>query len=153
VPGDLVQSSDFGDRQFGVAAGDEAEVGDDPLAEPQVRDALAQRLDDAGDLAAGDGGQEGRLGRRSLCALAQGGVQEVDTRRPYGDTDLAGARPGVLDLLVGEVLGRAEGVQADGVHGGSSRGRPVLMVRLAAHGSSGAHGFGRCTPAFNLKLA
>ncbi|BBC34302.1 hypothetical protein SGFS_055960 [Streptomyces graminofaciens] len=39
-------------------------------------------------------------------------------RRGDGDTDLAGARPGVLDLLIGEVLGRAEGVQADGVHGG-----------------------------------
>ncbi|GAA2293112.1 hypothetical protein GCM10010431_09110 [Streptomyces kunmingensis] len=35
------------------------------------------------------------------------------------DTDLAGAGFGVLGLLVGEVLGGAEGVESDGVHGGS----------------------------------
>ncbi|GAA2048496.1 hypothetical protein GCM10009757_18390 [Streptomyces cheonanensis] len=35
-----------------------------------------------------------------------------------GDPDLAGAGLGVGDLLVTEVLGRAVGVELDGVHGG-----------------------------------
>ncbi len=78
---------------------------------------LPEGLDDARDLAAGDRGQGGKLGRRALGALAQGGVQEVDARRADGDPDLARARPRVLDLFEGEVLGRAEGVQADGAHG------------------------------------
>jgi hypothetical protein len=37
--------------------------------------------------------------------------------RGDGDTDLDRARLGVLRRLVREVLGRAEGVEADGVHG------------------------------------
>ncbi|GGW56186.1 hypothetical protein GCM10010350_45690 [Streptomyces galilaeus] len=41
----------------------------------------------------------------------------MHTGRPDGDTDLARRRAGVLDLLPGEVLGRAEDVQAYGVHG------------------------------------
>lgn len=115
--GDLVDAVDIGDGQFGVAAGREAEVGDHALAEPQRRDTLAEGLDDTGDLAAGDGGQGRGFGRGPSHALAQGGVEEVDSGRFHGDTDLARARQRVRDLFVGEVLGRAEGVQADGVHG------------------------------------
>lgn len=117
VFGDLVDAVDVGDGEFGVASGGEAEVGDHALAEPQGGHALAEGLDDPGDLAAGDGGQFGRPGQRTLLPLAQGGVQEVDACRSYGDTDLAGARCRVLGGLVGEVLGGAEGVQADGAHG------------------------------------
>ncbi|GDY75895.1 hypothetical protein SAV31267_053800 [Streptomyces avermitilis] len=52
----------IGDGEFGVAAGGEAEVGDDALAEPVARDARAEGLDGAGDLAAGNRGQRGGLG-------------------------------------------------------------------------------------------
>ncbi|MGX1369161.1 hypothetical protein RKD19_004520 [Streptomyces canus] len=106
-----------GDGEFGVASRRESEVGDHALAEPRAVDALAEGLDGAGHLTAGDGGKHGRLGQRPLVALAQGGVQEMDSGRPYGDPDLTGARYRVLGPLVGEVLGGAEGVQADGVHG------------------------------------
>ncbi|GAA3229317.1 hypothetical protein GCM10020256_42210 [Streptomyces thermocoprophilus] len=45
------------------------------------------------------------------------GCEEVGAGGGDLDADLAGARPGVLDLFVGEVVGRAEGVRADGAHG------------------------------------
>jgi hypothetical protein len=78
----------------------------------------AERVDGAGDLAAGDGGQLGRRPGAADGALAQCGVDEVDPGGGDPDADLAGAGVGVVDLLVDQVLGRAEGVQADGVHGG-----------------------------------
>lgn len=45
---DLVQPFDLRDGQLGVTAGHEAEVCGDPSAEPEFRDALPERLDDAG---------------------------------------------------------------------------------------------------------
>lgn len=108
----------LGDGEFGVAAGGVADVGDDVPAEPVGVGALAERFDGAGDFAAGDGGQRGGSGVRAGHALAQGGVEQVYAGGADGDPDLAGPGDGVLDALVGEVLGGAEGVEADGVHGG-----------------------------------
>ncbi|GAA0668080.1 hypothetical protein GCM10009535_54940 [Streptomyces thermocarboxydovorans] len=110
--------------------------------------ALAERVHDAGYLAAGDGRQLDRGGGGALVPLPQGGVQEVDARGPYGDADLAGARPGVLGLLVGEVPGRAEGVQSDGVH-------EVPLGVGAVRSPPGASGAAApaTTPLFNLKRA
>lgn len=67
-------------------------------------------------------------------SLAQGGVQEVDSGRPYGDTDLAGAGQWVVGDLVGEVLGGAEGMQTDGVHEEElpvSSGAPLFDLKRA----------------------
>jgi len=50
-------------------------------------------------------------------ALAERGVQQVHPGGGDRDTDLAGAGPGVVGLLVRQVPGGSEGVQADGVHG------------------------------------
>lgn len=124
-----------GDGEFGVAAGRHAEVGDDALAEQVGVGALADGLDDAGDFAAGDRRQLHGDGERAPRALAQRGVEEMDTGGGDGDPYLAGAGYGVVGRLVRQVLGGAEGVQADGVHGVGS-----LVV-----GSSG--------PLFNLKRA
>ncbi len=120
-----MQPSGVGDRQLGVPAGDEAEVGDDPPAEPLGRGVRAERVDHPGDLTAGHGRQLGRGRAGAAQALAQGRVEEVDPGRPDGDPDLAGTGHRVLDPLVREVLGGAEGVQSDGVHGGSPWGRCV----------------------------
>lgn len=115
--GEVVQPVGGGDGAFGVAAGDHAEVGDDAAAEPGGVGVRAERVHGAGDLAAGDGGEGGfrPVGERGG---AQGGVDEVDAGGGDGDPDLAGAGLGVGDLLVAEVLGRAVGVELDGVHGG-----------------------------------
>lgn len=115
---DLVQAGGLRDGQFGVAAGGEADVGDHALAEPGGVDSLAGRIDRAGHLAAGDRGQRRQFGERALEAAPDRGVQEVHAGRRDGDADLAWSRYRVRRLLVREVLGRAEGVQADGVHGG-----------------------------------
>jgi hypothetical protein len=93
-------------------------VGDHPSAQPQSGDALTEGLHDTGDLAAGDRGKGGKLGQGAPDALAQGGVEEMDARGRHGDTDLAGARHRVVDLLEGQVPGRTEGVQTDGMHDG-----------------------------------
>ncbi|GGZ26991.1 hypothetical protein GCM10010343_62890 [Streptomyces avidinii] len=53
-----------------------------------------------------------------LDAPAEAGVEEVDTGGGDGDADLAGGGNGDVRVLVGEVLGGAEGVEADGAHGG-----------------------------------
>ena len=42
----------------------------------------------------------------------------MDAGRGDGDPHLAGAGDGVFGPLVAKVLGGAEGVEADGVHGG-----------------------------------
>ncbi|CAM5533062.1 hypothetical protein SFUMM280S_07028 [Streptomyces fumanus] len=111
-----MQAGGVGDGEFGVAAGGEAEVGDDALAEPVARGARAEGVDHARDLAAGDGGQDRRRGGRALVALAQGGVQQVDARRAGAsvlvDVDLRGAAPleiarGV-DRLAGAVISPAQ---------------------------------------------
>ncbi|GGT20246.1 hypothetical protein GCM10010271_24160 [Streptomyces kurssanovii] len=115
-------------------------MGDDALAEPGGVGALAEGLDDAGDLAAGDRRQFHGDRVRAPRALAQSGVEEMDTGGGDGDPYLAGAGYGVVGRLVGQVLRGAEGVQADGVHGVGSlvTGSTVLV-------SSG--------PLFNLKRA
>ena len=89
--------------------------------------ALAEGLDDAGDLAAGDRGQFGRRapgpGRPSRRAVSSRCTPAAATAiRTW-----PGPGSGSVDLLVGEVLGRAEGVQTDGVHVGSPWG--VLGAR------------------------
>ena len=114
--GELVQAGRVRHGQLGVPAGREADVRDHALAEPLRGHALPDGLDGSGDLAARHRGQRGQLRQRPLVALADRGVDEVDSRRGDGDTHLARRRPGVLDLLVREVLGGAEGVEADGVH-------------------------------------
>jgi len=111
-----VQACGVGDGEFRVAAGSEAEVGDDPLAEPAVGSVRSERVDHPGDLPAGDRRQLGGGRAGAAQALAQGGVEEVYPGCPDGDPDLAGTRHRVLDLLVREVLGGTEGVQSDGVH-------------------------------------
>src|SRR6478609_5395540 len=90
---------------------------------PRRVDPGAEGVDDPGDLAARDRGElgEGERAARGLPA-AQGRVEQVDAVRAHGDADLARAGHGVGHLLEHEVLGRAEGVQADGVHGSSSGG-------------------------------
>lgn len=115
---DPVEPVGVGDGEFGITAGGRAEMGDDAVAEQSGVGGPAEHVDRSGDFPAGDGGQLGG-GREGAChALTQGGVQEVHARRGDGDTDLAGAGYGVVGRLVREVLGGAEGVEADGVHGG-----------------------------------
>ena len=51
------------------------------------------------------------------AAGSQGRVDEVDSGHRHSDPHLSGARLGIVDLLVAEVLGGPEGVEPDGVHG------------------------------------
>lgn len=115
---------------------DQAEVGDDASAEPARVGALAECVDDAGDLAARDGGEFRGGGVGAEGALAQGCVEEVYAGRGDGDADLAGAGYGVLGLFVAEVLGRSEGVEADGVHGGL----PCVACRVGSRADPGRAG-------------
>jgi hypothetical protein len=54
-----------------------------------------------------------------------------------GDPDLAGGGLGRGDLLVAEVLGRPERVEADGVHGGHREGSTLLEVKGAIAPAAG----------------
>ena len=85
----LVQAVDVGDGEFGVASGREAEVGDDPPAEP-VRGRRRRRGPRRCRRPHGRGWWAAGWGRaRGPGARAQGGVEEVDSGRGDGDTDLA----------------------------------------------------------------
>jgi hypothetical protein len=92
-------------------------VGDDAAAQPGRVHAVAQRLDGARDLAAGDGRQLREGERPHRDARAQAGVDEVHAGGRHGDPDLVVAWVGRAGLLEDEVPGGAERVKADGVHG------------------------------------
>ncbi len=129
--GDLVEAFGVGDGEFGVAAGREAQVGHHPPAEPPPVHAVAERVHDPGDLPGrARSAGAGRSGQRALMALPQGRVEQVHPGRGDRDPHLAGARDRVGDLLVGQVLGRAERVQADGVHG-TPQGDGAVCPRLS----------------------
>jgi uncharacterized protein (DUF2237 family) len=102
-------------------------VGDDAAPDPGCLRAVALRLDPARDLTAGDGGQAGEGAHRD--ARPQAGVDEVHAGGLDGDPDLSGAGLRGADLLVAEVLGGPEGVEADGVHGGHPEGSTLLEVK------------------------
>jgi len=115
--GDLVQRVGVAHRELGVAAARRPEVGRHAPAQPALVGARAHRIDDAGHLAPRYGR---KLGQRQRPLRAPGADHRVDDMQPGrgdGDPHLAGAGHGVVDLLVAQVLGRAEGVQADGAHG------------------------------------
>ena len=120
VPGDGLEGRGVGDGQFGVAAGCRAEMDGDAPAEPAGVGPLAQQLDSAGDFAARDGGQVWQRQRADPVAAAERGVDQVHARCLHGDPDLAGSGYRIGDFLVRQVLGGAEGVQTDGVHGARS---------------------------------
>jgi hypothetical protein len=111
-----VQRLDRRHRQLGVPLAGHAQVGHDPAAQPRIVHALAHRVDHTADLAAGDGGQIGQRERPARSARADRRIEQVDTHGPHRDPHLPRLRLGVVDLLVDEVVGRAEGVEADGVH-------------------------------------
>jgi hypothetical protein len=53
----------------------------------------------------------------------------VDAGRVDVDEDLGGAGLGIVDLLPAQVVGRAELVQSDRVHGGDRRTSSTLEVK------------------------
>ena len=90
--------------QLGVPA-DRAEPADDAIADGPALDAVAERGDDAGDLAAG------HVRRRRLelvLVLEHQRVGERHRRRGDLDEQLARGRTRVVDLLDDEVLRRTE---------------------------------------------
>ena len=88
-----------------------------PTAEPRRCDSLAERVDGPGNLPARYGGEVGEGEGPYRAAGSQGRVDEVDSGRRHSDPHLSGARLGIVDLLVAEVLGGPEGVEPDGVPG------------------------------------
>src|SRR5690606_5190036 len=126
---------DLADGLLGVAAGGGPQVGHDAPADPGRVDPLADGVDEARGLAAGDRGRFRRIvGDPLPIAGAERGVGEVDARGAGVDADLAGAGLGVGDPLVPEYLGAAELVLSDGVHVVSSPCGPVGCTRKTMGG-------------------
>ena len=99
--GNDVEPVGGGDGEFGVAAGDHAQVGDDAPAEPLAAGALAEGVDRAGDLAPGDRRQTGSgwgpRSRRERSAVSIRGPRPRRRRSGPGRDRACG----VLGLLVG----------------------------------------------------
>jgi hypothetical protein len=96
---------------LGIAA-DRAGIGD-PVAGPEIGDAVADRFDRAGALHARDEGQGHRI--------EPGAVIDIDEIQPDGamaQPDLAGARFADRDLLPLEHFGAAGLVDANGMRHG-----------------------------------
>ena len=139
--GQHVQARRVGDDALGVAAARLAEVRDDAPADPGVVDVLAGRGDDARDLAARDRREVGQRERAHRGPAADRGVEEVDAGGGDVDEDLPRAGRRIVDLLPAQVVGRAELVQSDRVHGGDRRTSSALEVKglrgAPAHGMLG----------------
>lgn len=97
---------------LGVAAEDAQ--ADDPIADGEARDPIADRRDDAGDLAARG---EGRLGLKLILAGDDQRVGEVDPAGFDLDEHLLGAGLGLVDVLVGQDLGSTELLGDQCLHG------------------------------------
>ena len=130
--GQHVQARRVGDDALGVAAARLAEVRDDAPADPGVVDVLADRGDDARDLAARDRREVGQRERAHRGPAADRGVEEVDAGGGDVDEHLPRAGRRIVDLLPAQVVGRAELVQSDRVHGGDRRTSSTLEVKEVA---------------------
>src|SRR5690606_16727793 len=84
-----------------------------PVPGLEAGDALAHRLDDAGDFTAG---RERQLGNELVLLLDDQGVREIHPGGLDVDQDLAGARHGICDFLDHERLGRAPCLATYGFH-------------------------------------
>jgi hypothetical protein len=89
---------------------------DDAPAGPGFIRAGADSVDDAGDLAAGDHGQVRSGVVAGPLPFADRCVDQMHAAGRHGDPNLIGCGLGVGDVLIAEVLGRAELVLANRVH-------------------------------------
>jgi hypothetical protein len=117
-------------------------MGDDAPAGPRLVSAGADRVDDAGDLATGHHRQLRPSVVRGALPVADRRVDQVHAAGPDGDPNLTGRGLWVAELLVAEVLGRAELVLANRVHWRAPspplrrpRVHPVPRTRSALGGS------------------
>ena len=117
--GQRVQGLGLAHGQLGVAAARRAEVRDHPPAQPAARRPRGRRASTTPatsrpGIVGSSGSGSGPIGRpaRSAVSIRCTPAAATAMRACPG----AGAR--IVDLLVAQVRGRAEGVQADGVHDG-----------------------------------
>ena len=136
--GQRVQGLGLADGQLGVAAARRPQVGDHPPAHPALVDLGTDGVDHARDLAARDRRQLGERERAHGPAGAQRGVDQVHAAGRHGDARLPRPGPGIVDLLVAQVRGRSEGVQADGVHDGHATRARVRPPRAIGPRTLGA---------------
>ena len=103
------------DELRGRTRGGHRQEGDDRVADRDVLDALAERVDRAGDVDARRVGQRHRE-RALQVAAADAGVDGVERRRGDADAHLAGAGDGLLDVLVAQHVGIAVLVKSHCLH-------------------------------------
>ena len=104
------------DELCGRPRGGHRQEGDDRVADRDVLDVVAERVDRAGDIDARRVGQRHREGALQVAAT-DASVDAVERRCGDAEAHLAGAGGGRLDVLVAEDVGAAVLVETHCLHG------------------------------------
>ncbi len=116
-------------RLLGVPARHHAEVSHHPAPQPVLVDAVPDAVDDAGDLASGNGRQLRQGDRRVLVPASQADVEQVDPGCFDGDPHLTGCGVQLGQVVEDEVGGGSELMKANGVHVSHSTSSSKLEVK------------------------